>query len=57
MNRSTAIGAEEIGQMIGTSGETVTRRLAERKKLNIVRSRDPVLLICNMAALNAIASS
>ena len=48
---------EEIGQMIGTSRETVTRHLAEWKKQNIVRKRGPILLIRNIAALKAMVSS
>jgi CRP/FNR family transcriptional regulator len=47
---------EEIGQMIGTSRETVTRHFAEWKKRNIVRSRGPILLIRNMAALKAMVT-
>jgi len=48
---------EEIGQMIGTSRETVTRHFAEWKKRNIVGNRGPILLIRNMAALKAMVSS
>ena len=48
---------EEIGQMIGTSRETVTRHLAEWKKRNIVRSRGAILLIRNIAALKAMVAS
>jgi CRP/FNR family cyclic AMP-dependent transcriptional regulator len=48
---------EEIGQMIGTSRETVTRLFAEWKKRNIVHSRGSILLIRNMAALKAMVSS
>jgi CRP/FNR family transcriptional regulator, cyclic AMP receptor protein len=47
---------EEMGQMIGTSRETVTRHFAEWKKRNIVRSRGPILLIRNMAALKAMVT-
>ena len=46
---------EEIGQMIGTSRETVTRLFGEWKKQRIVQSKGPILLIRNMAALKAIA--
>ena len=41
----------EIGDMIGTSRETVTRLLAEMKKRHIVESRGSILLIRNTAAL------
>jgi len=44
---------EEIGQMIGTSRETVTRLLGEWKKQQIVQSNGPILQIRNMAALKA----
>ena len=47
---------EEIGQMIGTSRETVTRRFKEWKKRNIVRSTGNALLIRNMAALKAMVT-
>ncbi len=46
---------EEIGQMIGTSRETVTRLFAQWKKQRIVQSNGPILLIRNMAALKAMA--
>ena len=46
---------EEIGQMIGTSRETVTRRFGEWKKQRIVQRNGPTLLIRNMAALKAMA--
>ena len=46
---------EEIGQMIGTSRETVTRLFGEWKKQRIVESKGPILLIRNMAVLKAMA--
>ena len=46
---------EEIGQMIGTSRETVTRLFGEWKKQRIVESNGPILLIRKMAALKAMA--
>jgi len=46
---------EEIGQMIGTSRETVTRLFGEWKKQRIVQRNGPTLLIRNMAALKAMA--
>jgi CRP/FNR family transcriptional regulator len=42
---------EEIGQMIGTSRETVTRHFAEWKKRKIVQGNGSILLIRNIAAL------
>ena len=46
---------EEIGQMIGTSRETVTRLFGEWKKQRIVQCNGPILLIRNMAGLKAMA--
>jgi CRP/FNR family transcriptional regulator, cyclic AMP receptor protein len=48
---------EEIGQMIGTSRETVSRHFAEWKKRNIVQNSGSILLIRNIAALKAMVSS
>jgi CRP/FNR family transcriptional regulator, cyclic AMP receptor protein len=47
---------EEIGQMIGTSRETVTRLFAQWKKQRIVQSNCATLLIRNMAALKVMAA-
>jgi CRP/FNR family transcriptional regulator len=47
---------EEIGQMIGTSRETVTRNLAEWKKRKIVQVNGSTMLIRNMAALKSLAT-
>lgn len=47
---------EEIGQMIGTSRETVTRHIAEWKKRKILWNRGPILLIRNVAALKAMVT-
>ena len=46
---------DEMGQMIGTSRETVTRLLADLKKRQIVEKKGSTLLIRNKAALNALA--
>jgi CRP/FNR family transcriptional regulator len=46
---------EEIGQMVGTSRETVTRLFGEWKKQRIVESNGPILLIRKIAALKAMA--
>lgn len=48
---------EEIGQMIGTSRETVTRHFAEWKKHKIVEGGGSVLLIRNIAALKAMVTA
>lgn len=48
---------EEIGQMVGTSRETVTRLFGEWKKQRIVEGDGSTLLIRNMAALKAMAVS
>jgi CRP/FNR family transcriptional regulator, cyclic AMP receptor protein len=48
---------EEIGEMIGTSRETVTRLLAELKKRQIVQVKGATLLICNRAALEGLAAA
>lgn len=47
---------EEIGQMIGTSRETVSRHFGEWKKQRIVQGNGPFLRIRNMAALKMIAT-
>jgi CRP/FNR family transcriptional regulator, cyclic AMP receptor protein len=47
---------EEIGDMIGTSRETVTRLLAEMKKRHIVESRGSILVIRDTAALHKMAN-
>jgi len=48
---------EEIGQMIGTSRETVNRSLAAWQKRKIIQRNGSVLLVRNMAALKAMATS
>lgn len=47
---------EEIGNLIGTSRETVTRLLADLKKHQIVQSKGSTLVIRNPAALREMAS-
>lgn len=47
---------EEIGQIIGTSRETVTRTLGELKNKHLVTQNGSVLLIPNKAALQAFAA-
>jgi len=46
---------EEIGQMLGTSRETVSRLFAEWKKRQIVQVNGPTLVIRNQSALKAMA--
>jgi CRP/FNR family transcriptional regulator len=46
---------DQIGQMIGTSRETVTRTLADLKRRQIVQSNGSKLLIRNKYALEALA--
>jgi CRP/FNR family transcriptional regulator len=48
-----ALTHDEIGQMIGTSRETVTRLFADFKKRQIVQAKGSTLLIHNKAALKA----
>jgi CRP/FNR family cyclic AMP-dependent transcriptional regulator len=50
-----ALTQEEIGQMIGTSRETVTRLLADLKRRRIVQATGSTLLVRNRAALKALA--
>jgi CRP/FNR family transcriptional regulator len=50
-----AVTHDEMGQMIGTSRETVTRLLTDLKKRQIVEKKGSTLLIRNKAALKAIA--
>jgi len=47
---------EEIGQMIGTSRETVTRLLADLKKQQILNVRGSTLVIRDQAALREMAN-
>ena len=47
---------EEIGQMIGTSRETVTRLLADLKKHQILDARGSTLVIHDQAALREMAN-
>ncbi len=47
---------EEIGQMIGTSRETVTRLLGVWRKQRIVQNDGSILMIRDMAALKAMAA-
>ena len=46
---------EELGQMIGTTRETVTRLFTEWKKQQIIQCTGPVVQIRNMTALKAMA--
>ena len=48
---------EEIGQMIGTSRETVTRIFADLRKRQIVQAKGSTLVIRNKAALRLIATN
>lgn len=47
---------EEIGQMIGTTRETVTRLFAQLKKRRIARLNNSILVIGDRDALEALAS-
>jgi CRP/FNR family transcriptional regulator len=51
-----ALTHEEIGQMIGTSRETVTRLFAELKSRQIVHAKGATLLIRDKAALELLAN-
>ncbi len=51
----TLLTHEELGQMIGTSRETVTRALNELKRRQIIRALNGDLWILNRAALASIA--
>jgi CRP/FNR family transcriptional regulator len=48
---------EEIGQMIGTSRETVTRLFVDFKKRQILQSKGSTVLIRNKAALKAMVTT
>ncbi len=48
---------EEIAQMIGTSRETVTRLLMDFRERDIIRLKGSTLVICDKAALEALARS
>jgi CRP/FNR family transcriptional regulator len=48
---------DQIGQMIGTSRETVTRVLADLKKRQIVQRKGSALSVRNKNALEALAST
>jgi CRP/FNR family transcriptional regulator len=52
-----ALTHEEMGQMIGTSRETVTRVLMEMKKRQIVRTRGNALTIRDRGALKKLAEA
>ncbi len=52
-----ALTHEEIGQMIGTSRETVTRLFAEMKNQHIVEAKGSTLVIRNKAALKALVTA
>jgi len=52
-----AVTQEEIGQLIGSSRETVTRLFADLKKRQIVQWKDSTLLIHKKDALEALASN
>ena len=45
---------EEIGQMIGTSRETVSRLFAGFKKQNLIRQTGSTLVIPNRVALESL---
>ncbi|MGC1453215.1 MAG: Crp/Fnr family transcriptional regulator [Candidatus Sulfotelmatobacter sp.] len=47
---------EEIGEMIGTSRETVSRLFSDFKKKQFIESRGSALLICNKSALEGMAA-
>src|SRR5664279_2924069 len=51
-----ALSHEEIGQIIGMSRETVTRTLADFRKLHFAALRGSTLLIQNVAALQKLAN-
>ena len=48
---------EEIGQMIGTSRETVTRLFVDFKKRQILQSKGSTVLVRNKAALKAMVTT
>ena len=48
---------EEIGQIIGTSRETVTRLLAGFKKQHLIQPRGSTLLIPNRMALESLITT
>ena len=52
-----AMTHEEIGQMIGTSRETVTRLLAGFKKQHLIQLRGSTLLIPNRMALESLITT
>ena len=52
-----AITHEEIGQMIGTSRETVTRLFMDFKKRQIVEAKGSTIVIHNKALLKLIAAN
>jgi CRP-like cAMP-binding protein len=51
-----ALKQEEIGQIIGTSRETVSRSLGSLRQQHIAEIHDSTLLIHDMAALQRLAS-
>jgi len=53
---TTELTNEEIGQMIGSSRETVTRLLSDMKRKDLIRLEGETLVIPNRIALQAIAS-
>jgi CRP-like cAMP-binding protein len=48
---------EEIAQMIGTSRETVTRRLSDFKKKELLQIKGSTLIIKNKPGLESVLSS
>jgi CRP/FNR family transcriptional regulator len=48
---------EEIGQMIGSSRETVTRLFADFKKRQLIQVKGSTLLIRNRGALEKLVNS
>jgi len=53
---SSRLTHEEIGQMIGSSRETVTRVLSQLKKSRFIRSDGNTLVICDRRALEMLAA-
>jgi CRP/FNR family transcriptional regulator len=52
-----AVTHEEIGQMIGTTRETVSRLLADFKKRRLIQQRGATLLIPNRLALESLITA
>ena len=54
---SLALSHEEIGQMIGTSRETVTRLFAQMKRREVISTAGATIMIRDVAALEALAAN